>query len=95
MTITELAKINNITTSTVIFHTNILMDANLIHMLYRPGKKGKTQVFFLFAVILPLYPKRKYPANTSTLFLLVKEIGFLPKTGSTFYAQFSTKVPTK
>lgn len=47
MTITELAKINKITTSTVIFHTNILLEANLVRMLYKPGKKGKTQVFFL------------------------------------------------
>ena len=45
-TITELAKINKITTSTVIFHTTILEDAKLIQMRFKPGKKGKTQVFF-------------------------------------------------
>ena len=47
MTITELAKINKITTSTVIFHTTLLEKANLIQMRFKPGKKGKTQVFFL------------------------------------------------
>ena len=46
-TITELAKINKITTSTIIFHTTILEDAKLIQMRFKPGKKGKTQVFFL------------------------------------------------
>ena len=46
-TITELAKINGITTSTVIFHTNLLLEANLIQMRYEPSKKGKTQFFFI------------------------------------------------
>ena len=45
-TLTELAKINHITTSTAIFHTNILIEANLLQIRYQPGKKGKTQVFF-------------------------------------------------
>lgn len=47
LTVTDLAKLNKITTSTVIFHTTILEEAKLIQMKYKPGKKGKTQVFFI------------------------------------------------
>ena len=46
MSIVELAKANNISNSTVIFHLKILEKAKLITMQYAPDKKGKTQINF-------------------------------------------------
>ncbi len=47
MTIAELAKANGLTNSTVIFHLNILSEANIISVRYLPSKKGMAQVAFL------------------------------------------------
>ena len=47
MTITELAKLNNLANSTVIFHLNVLEEAQLIKVQNLPSKKGKAQVNFL------------------------------------------------
>lgn len=46
-TITQLAKLNEITNSTVIFHINILKDASLINIKYMPSQKGFAQVCFI------------------------------------------------
>ena len=46
-TITQLAKRNGLTNSTIIFHLKILADANIINIRYAPGKKGFAQVCFI------------------------------------------------
>ena len=46
-TVTELAKLNHITNSTVIFHLNILQEADLVITKTKPNKKGKTLVFYV------------------------------------------------
>lgn len=45
--ITELAKLNKLTNSTVIFHLGILEEAGLVVEKVRPNKKGKTLVFYI------------------------------------------------
>lgn len=47
LTLIEVAKLNNITNSTALFHLKILQEAEIIVVRYLPGKKGKAQVFFL------------------------------------------------
>lgn len=54
-TIVELAKLNGMTNSTTIFHLKILEEAEIIAIKYLPGKKGKTQVCFLFISELNLH----------------------------------------
>lgn len=91
MTITELAKINNITTSTVIFHTNILMDANLIHMQYKPGKKGKTQVFFLLYGEVHLNYDEDYSSNVEEIIHTQSmPIGYYTNARFDSYVRFAT-----
>lgn len=50
MTVIELAKTNNITNSTAIFHLNLLQEAGIIKVRYLPSKKGSAQVFFIQAL---------------------------------------------
>jgi len=45
--ITELGKLNNLTNSSVIFHLNLLEEAELIVSRVKPNKKGKTLVFYV------------------------------------------------
>lgn len=47
LTLIEVAKLNNITNSTALFHLKILQEAEIVAVRYLPGKKGKAQVFFL------------------------------------------------
>lgn len=47
MTIAEIAKKNDITNSTAIFHLNLMLEAKIVRMQYLPSKKGSAQVFFL------------------------------------------------
>lgn len=46
MTVVELAKMNKVTNSTVLFHLGLLTDAGVVESRYLPGIKGKAQVFF-------------------------------------------------
>ena len=45
--ITELARINHTTNSTVIFHLKILEEAGLVFSKPQPNKKGKTLIFYV------------------------------------------------
>lgn len=47
MTISELSALNDLPNSTIIFHLQILTEANIVIMHLKPNKKGHTQVFFL------------------------------------------------
>lgn len=47
LTLVEIAKLNNITNSTALFHLKLLQEADLVQARYLPGKKGKAQVFFV------------------------------------------------
>lgn len=55
--ITELAKLNNITNATVIFHLEILEKATLVYSKTMPSKKGKTLIFFINFSSINLYTK--------------------------------------
>ena len=46
-TVTELARINGLTNSTVLFHLRMLEEASLIICRTKPNKKGKTLVFYI------------------------------------------------
>ena len=46
-TVTELGKLNNLTNSSVIFHLNLLEEAELVVSRVKPNKKGKTLVFYI------------------------------------------------
>ena len=48
MTLVEVAKKNNITNSTALFHLKLLQKAHMITSRYLPGKKGKAQVYFVY-----------------------------------------------
>jgi len=45
--ITELARINHATNSTVIFHLKMLEEAGLVFSKLQPNKKGKTLIFYV------------------------------------------------
>jgi len=47
MTLVEIAKLNNVTNSTALFHLKLLHDGGLIEGRYLPGKKGKDLVYFV------------------------------------------------
>ena len=65
-TITQLAKRNELTNSTVIFHLRILADAQIINIRYAPGKKGFAQVCFInFRDII--FAKGAKPAPQATI----------------------------
>jgi len=44
--VTELAKMNGLTNSTIIFHLSILEQAHLVVSKTKPNKKGKTLIFY-------------------------------------------------
>ena len=46
MTVVELAKLNKVTNSTILFHLDLLTAAGVVESRYLPGIKGKAQVFF-------------------------------------------------
>lgn len=62
--ITEIAKLNRITNSTVIFHLGILEEATLIYSKVMPNKKGKTLIFFLNFINIHLFTKGCNTPNT-------------------------------
>ena len=47
MTLVEIAKLNNITNSTALFHLKILQEGGIVEGKYLPGKKGKALVYFV------------------------------------------------
>lgn len=65
--ITELARINNITNSTAIFHLEILEKATLVYCKTMPGKKGKTLIFFLNFSNIHFFIQNSAPNNTEVL----------------------------
>ena len=54
MTLIEIAKLNNITNSTALFHLKILQEGDIVVGKYLPGKKGKALVYMqvLFEFII-------------------------------------------
>ena len=54
MTVVELAKLNKVTNSTILFHLDLLTAAGVVESRYLPGIKGKAQVF------LPTLPKSRF-----------------------------------
>lgn len=84
MTLVEVAKSNNITNSTALFHLKILQEGDLVESKYLPGKKGKALVYFIknWGIFLELANEHK---SDSQIFEQSVGVGeYVEAEGSTF-----------
>lgn len=75
MTITEIAKEMNIPKSTAAMHADILRDAQLIFINYKPGKKGHIKLCSRSANFVEFIFDNKDPSNFQNIFQFEMPIG--------------------